>query len=277
MGVGTGAYAARRVFGRGGGVAHEVAFVHTIDLAATGVGVVKRVEEAQVVAHLVGEGSVEGSAGLQRAFCADDVVEEGDPVAHIAGGSGVGKALDATTGIVAVDFWHDKHVEVVVPKPRGQGFDLGLVCAREGLKGSDSVLCKARNARAVDPNNARGGQAVGRAFGQLKLHKHIDPQAVSIAASNLAEIFIQGVDGGQDLGVADVLLHPDGRAAMDDVHHQGEGVDFQRIRDGEGRALVPRRIEGSLVGEVGRRCGGQGEMGHVRAAGREAHEVLGRS
>ena len=61
-------------------------------------------EQTQVVANLVGEGSVQGSAGFQRAFRADDVVEQGDPVAHIAGGTGVGKALDAATGIVAVDF-----------------------------------------------------------------------------------------------------------------------------------------------------------------------------
>ena len=79
------------------------------------------------------------------------------------------------------------------------------------------------------------------------------------------------------MSVAAVLLHADGRAAMDDVHHEGEGVDFQRIRNGEGRALVPSRIEGSLVGEVSRRRAGQGVMGHVRAAGRKAHGVLGRS
>ena len=52
-----------------------------------------------MVADLMGEGAVEGALGF-RTLGADDVVEEGDPVTHIAGGSGVGKALDATTGMV---------------------------------------------------------------------------------------------------------------------------------------------------------------------------------
>ena len=93
-----------------------------------------------MVADFVGEGAVEGSAGLQGACGPDDVVQQGDPVSGVARWAGVREPLHSRTAVVAVDFRHHKHVEVVVAQPGGEGFDLGLVGARKGLEGGDAVF-----------------------------------------------------------------------------------------------------------------------------------------
>ena len=115
-------------------------------------------------------------------------------------------------------------------------------------------------------------------MGEHKLDPRVHPQTVSIRAGHFAEVLVQGVDGGEDLGVADVFFfHAQRGTAVDDVDDGGNGVEWEGIGEGQGgcgwgarRSVrrVPCRVELGMLGRVRRALLEQRDVGSVGAAGR---------
>ena len=174
--------------------------------------------------HLVGEGPVQVGFGLHIAHQTDGVVQDNDAVAGVKCGAEKGKPLCPPRAVVAIDFRNHKHVDVVGPAPAGQALHGNLIGTVHPSTRRNSVFFEARNTAAIHADDAVGGFVMWGSLGQFKLDERVHARPVAVAPGNLSEILVEPVDGGEDLGIADVLFHTHCRPTMHDVHHHRQGV-----------------------------------------------------
>ena len=91
----------------------------------------------------------------------------------------------------------------------------------------DAVIRIIGNASSIHPDDAVGGLSSWRALRHFKLDVRVDTDAVARCACHFAEVLIDTFNGGENLGIADVLFFSHIRTKVHHVHNDWKGVDFE--------------------------------------------------
>ena len=204
------------------GVADPVPLAAAIRLRTTGRRGIEGVQQAEVVAHFVGQGAVEIVVEDQVKFFAHakDLVVDHDAIVHARGGRQVGKAEGRESAIHAGEH---PDVDVLVSRPMAQRFDVHFRSGVAGERRDHARAGKTGNHLGhIDAVDARGGLPIGIPHGQCELNVDVR------SAKGALEIRIQGIDGADDLGFGNVGARSDVVSVVHDVHHHGKGVGLAR-------------------------------------------------